>query len=201
MIPVYIAIASLLLGLLSPIWFGAWLPPVRRLRNGAGWIDPQDVEIKPPPSGPLTIKALREYEKCGDRIVVAHHLGDWSRDLQRKIFQNLVANAAISFVLVVGYALYANPRLQESTATFGDFLDTVADLWPLSLIFAATLIEVVIFVKLVSDQAAKYASVIRSAKPKKLPLRDRIAAKFRRAKATEEQRATDDSGLQMAPTN
>jgi hypothetical protein len=178
MIPLYLALFSLLLGLFSPVWFGRLLPPVRRLRQGAQWIDPQ--AIKPPAGASITVQSLREHEKCGDQIVVAHHLADWSRDLQKKIFQSLVFNAAASLVLVVVYVVYQDRALQAPTATIRDLAETVAHVWPLSLVFAFTILEVIIFVKLVHDQAAKYAKVIDAAKPPKKRLRERAADLWRR---------------------
>jgi hypothetical protein len=176
MIPIYFALASFLLGLSAPLWFGQLLRPVRRIRQSAKWIDKQTVT--PPPDTPLTVQCLREHEKCGDRVVVAHHLAEWSRDLQRKIFQTLAVNGAISFVVVVVYVVKQDVQLQAPTATFSDLMRAVAASWPVSILLAASLVEIAVFIKLVSDQAAKYRRIIEDAKPPPMPLRDRIGGLF-----------------------
>ena len=161
MIPIYSALATLLLGVFSPLWFGILLTPVRRLRSGARRLDATTVQTVP--DAPVTIQKLRDHERCGDRVVVAHHLAAWSRELQRKIFQMLVFNSAVSFVLVVIFAVKNDAALQAPTATLADLGEQVAASWPFSIVLAGSLIEVLVIVKLVQDQAAKYASVIDGA--------------------------------------
>jgi hypothetical protein len=176
MIPIYLAVGSLLIGLLAPLWFGKWLPPVRKIRKGAQWLDPQPLTT--PTSGLLCVQTLREHEKCGDKVVVAHHLADWTRDLQRKIFNVLVINACLAFVLVVFYTVRSEPTLQNPNATWHDLLLAIEANWPFSILLAASLIQILIFVMLVSDQAAKYAKVIEAARPPKKPISERIRSIF-----------------------
>jgi hypothetical protein len=174
MIPIYIAAASFLLGLSVNLWFGQLLRPVRRIRQGAKMIDKQTVDTLP--GAPFTVQSLREYEKCGDRVVVAHHLAEWTRDLQRKIFQTLAINGAISFVVVVIYVVKQDAQLQAPTATFVDLMRAVAASWPVSILLAGSLVEIAVFIKLVSDQAAKYQRIIEDAQPPRTPWLTRIKA-------------------------
>jgi hypothetical protein len=172
-IAVYFAVTSLTIGVLSPLWFGKWIPSVRKLRQGAKWLDP--LVITAPTATPLTIQVLREHEKCGDRIVVSHHLADWTRDLQRKIFQTLGFNTVIAFVLIVFMTVKDDPTLQAPTATVWDLLSAIKVHWPFSFLLAGSLVEIVVFVKLVSDQAARYAKIIDAARPPKKSLSEQLA--------------------------
>lgn len=161
MLPVYAAAISILLGILCPLWFGKFLAPVRRLRQGALWVDPTAVEL---PAGPdVTVRSLREYQKCGEKIVLAHHLADWTRDLQRKIQSALVFNNVILFILVIVYTVTSDPQLLNSNAN--DILAATVKRVPFSIMVAASYIEVTIFVKLVWDLAGKYESLINSVRP------------------------------------
>ena len=171
MITISIAVASFVIGLLAPLWFGRWLPPVRKLRKGAQWIDPLLLNT---PASPVSVQRLREHEKCGDQIVIAHHLADWTLDLERKIFHSLVANSCFLFVLVVVFTVKGDEHLQRPDATWHDLLVAVETHWPFSILLAASVIEIVVFVRLVSDQAAKHAKVIKAARPPPQPIRERL---------------------------
>lgn len=163
MIPISIAAFTLLLGLTAPIWFGLFLPPVRMFRRGADWLDAEPVT---PPSGcTLTVHGLREHDKCGDKIVVAHHLADWSRDLERRIVNTLGFNTVISLVLVVVYVVNRDPALRAPSASWQDLVAAVGGAWPFSIVFAAALVEIIVLVRLVFDLGGKYKKVIRAAKP------------------------------------
>lgn len=171
MITIYIAVASFVIGLLAPLWFGRWLPPVRKLRKGAQWIDPLFLNT---PAPPLSVQRLREHEKCGDQIVIAHHLADWTRELERKIFNSLAINNCLLFVLVIVFTVKGDQHLQGPDATWRDLLVAVETHWPFSLLLAASLVEIMVFVRLVSDQAAKHAKVIKAARPPPKPMRERM---------------------------
>jgi len=163
MISITLALLSFLLGLFAPIWFGKWLSPVRRLRRGAALIDP--LTVTTPPASRLTVSVLREHEKCGDQVVVAHHLADWSWELQRKIFHMLVLNGVGSAFLIMTFIVMKTPSLQHMKFSW-EFFETLAESWPFSLLIAFSFLEMVVFVKLVSDQAAKYRKVIEAAEKK-----------------------------------
>lgn len=176
MIPIYLAVISIVIGLLAPLWFGILLPPVRKLRKGAQWIDP--LPLNTPTSNPLSVHDLREHEKCGDKIVVAHHLADWTRDLQRKIFNLLAVNSVVLFVLVVFFTVRGDQSLQRPGASWREVLVAVETNWPFSILLAYTFVEIIVFVKLVSDQAAKYGKVIDAARPAPKPLSEQIHSWF-----------------------
>lgn len=158
------ALVPVFIGLSAPLWFGKMIPSVRRLRRGAKWIDDQTPTF---PASPVTVKSLREHDKCGDKIVVAHHLGKWTRDLERKILHALSFNGGATLVLVAVIAVKNNTALHSPKATFGDFLNAVIDNWQVSLGLALSLIEILIVLKLVSDVAAKYSDVIDAARPQR----------------------------------
>jgi hypothetical protein len=161
MIPVYMALLSILLGFSCPFWFGKCLRPVRRLRQGARWIDPTSVNV--PCGSELTIRRLREHEKCGEKIVLAHHLADWTRDLQRKIQSALLFNNLLLLILVIVYTVTSDPRFL--TSSIWDILAAAGKRLPFSIMIAASFIEVITFVKLVWDLEAKYESLIDMVTP------------------------------------
>lgn len=164
MIPVFMAGFTLLLGLTAPLWFGVGIPWVRMLRSGAKWLDPQTVS--PPTVQTPTVKELREHQRCGDKIVVAHHLADWSRDLERRIFQTLSYGTAAAFVLVIVLSVN-DPSLHADTASFEDLLEKIRSSWPLSILLAYSLLEILVVIRLVHDLAEKYRNVIVAAKPQR----------------------------------
>ncbi|HYH70404.1 MAG TPA: hypothetical protein VEX16_03775 [Methyloceanibacter sp.] len=195
MIPLGLAFASIFLGVTAPIWFGL-ARPVRRLRKGAEWLDPKPVS--PPAAEPITVQTLREYQRCGDKVVVAHHLADWSRDLQRKIFQTLAVNGAITFVVVVVYVVKQDARLQAPTATWTDLGAALAASWPISITMAIALVEIGLFFKLVSDQAAKYRRAIEDARPPKKSMLAWLPNPFRRVEPLQAAAAPSASGTPPA---
>lgn len=175
MITLTLALAPLFIGFLAPLWFGRLLPPVRKLRRGAKWVDLSIVNV--PPSSSLTVQALREHDQCGDRIVIAHHLADWTIDLQRKIFQAMGTNTVMAFVVIIVFITKNNEALLlQPAAGFDDWFQILVANWPFSILLALSLIEIIVVIKVVSDVAAKYRKVIEAARPEWVPLAQRMRA-------------------------
>lgn len=163
------ALLPILVGLTASIWFGALTPSVRRLRRGAQWINASTVV----PTVPLAISDIRDHDKCGDRIVVAHYLGDWTKDLEAKIFFALAYQNLLFLFCVIFFAIKGNSSLQDPNITWSNFISSALTYWPFSLSVVVTIVEVGTTLKMVSDAANKYRNIIAKYQPPRVRLMQR----------------------------
>lgn len=182
MITYYLAAAPVVIGSTARLWFGVFHWPVWYLRKGAEWLDGQSVAPVP---DPVTIHGLREHDKCGDRIVVAHYLALWTYDLERKIRHNLLGGAAFSILLAMMYTVISVPALRAPTGTFSQFFKAMGPNIPISFLLGGILIEIVVMMKLVADQYAKHMEMIKAARPVRKPFFKRVKAFFSWSKTPE----------------
>ena len=172
MLYIAIALVPLAVGLVSRVWFLWLMRPVRSLNNGARWIDPEVVKL--PADAGLTIKKIREHDKWGDKIVVAHHLAGWTLDLQRMLFWTLGLNSVLSLLFVVGAVVLGDPDVIGHKESLKEILAPTVTSKPFLLSFAGAATTIFICVRLVADQAHKYRGVIVEARP----LTRSVVAKF-----------------------
>jgi hypothetical protein len=165
-------VIPMLIALTSRFWFNAF-PSVRRIRDGAKNIDAEKITL--PCRKPLLIKDLRSHEKCGDRVVVAHHLYKYASGIQRKTTRALVRSTVYSMLLLVIVEVVshqpdlATTRMNDGAAmslpdlSASKFWGFLVSEWPPSLVFLLFLVELVTYLTIISEQAEKFEDVINAA--------------------------------------
>lgn len=171
MIYIYVYFSSIFIGITTFIWFGVLYLPVRRLRQGAKWLDKLDVEI-PGKENPLLVKNFRKHEENGDKIVITHYLNNWTKEIESTITENLIYGALIAGVINIATVVYSN----QAKLALDNIPDAVKDIilkLPIPAFFLYTALQIITFLRLVHKQSSKYSDIIKNAKPKGLTFRER----------------------------